>query len=128
MVEGTARSAGAGADAARARYRPRGPDIRHARRWRALPSAHHVRGRLQGDAVELAASAQGAGGLTMPAMSMVQALNSAMDVMLERDPKVLIFGEDVGFYGGVFRVTEGLQKKHGESRVFDAPIAEGGML
>jgi 2-oxoisovalerate dehydrogenase E1 component beta subunit len=64
----------------------------------------------------------------MPAMSMVQALNSAMDVMLERDPKVLIFGEDVGFYGGVFRVTEGLQKKHGERRVFDAPIAEGAML
>jgi 2-oxoisovalerate dehydrogenase E1 component beta subunit len=64
----------------------------------------------------------------MTAMSMVQALNSAMDVMLERDPKVLIFGEDVGFYGGVFRVTEGLQKKHGERRVFDAPIAEGAML
>ena len=64
----------------------------------------------------------------MPAMSMVQALNSAMDVMLARDPAVLIFGEDVGYYGGVFRVTEGLQKKHGERRVFDAPIAEGGML
>ncbi len=64
----------------------------------------------------------------MTAMSMVQALNSAIDVMLERDPKVLIFGEDVGFYGGVFRVTEGLQKKHGERRVFDAPIAEGAML
>jgi len=64
----------------------------------------------------------------MTAMSMVQALNSAIDVMLERDPKVLIFGEDVGFYGGVFRVTEGLQKKHGERRVFDTPIAEGAML
>jgi 2-oxoisovalerate dehydrogenase E1 component beta subunit len=64
----------------------------------------------------------------MPAMSMVQALNSAMDVMLGRDPNVLIFGEDVGFYGGVFRVTDGLQKKHGDRRVFDAPIAEGGML
>src|SRR6202043_2036084 len=64
----------------------------------------------------------------MPGMSMVQALNSAMDVMLGRDPNVLIFGEDVGFYGGVFRVTDGLQKKHGEQRVFDAPIAEGGML
>ena len=64
----------------------------------------------------------------MATMSMVQALNSAMDVMLERDPKVLIFGEDVGFYGGVFRVTDGLQKKHGERRVFDAPIAEGAML
>jgi 2-oxoisovalerate dehydrogenase E1 component beta subunit len=64
----------------------------------------------------------------MPMMSMVQALNSAMDVMLARDPNVLIFGEDVGFYGGVFRVTDGLQKKHGDQRVFDAPIAEGGML
>src|SRR3954449_11233091 len=64
----------------------------------------------------------------MSAMSMVQALNSAIDVMLDRDPDVVIFGEDVGFYGGVFRVTEGLQKKHGDHRVFDAPIAEGGML
>src|SRR6266700_7726767 len=64
----------------------------------------------------------------MPAMTMVQALNSAMDVMLGRDRDVVIFGEDVGFYGGVFRVTDGLQKKHGEQRVFDAPIAEGGML
>jgi 2-oxoisovalerate dehydrogenase E1 component beta subunit len=64
----------------------------------------------------------------MPAMSMVQALNSAMDVMLARNPDVLIFGEDVGFYGGVFRATEGLQRKYGEARVFDAPIAEGGML
>ena len=50
----------------------------------------------------------------MPEMTMVQALNSAMDVMLARDPDVVIFGEDVGFYGGVFRVTEGLQQKHGE--------------
>jgi len=64
----------------------------------------------------------------MATMSMVQALNSAMDVMLTRDPNVLIFGEDVGFYGGVFRVTDGLQKKHGDQRIFDAPIAEGGML
>src|SRR5258707_4675628 len=63
----------------------------------------------------------------MAAMTMVLALNSAMDVMLERDRDVVIFGEDVGFYGGVFRVTDGLQKKHGEERVFDAPIAEGGM-
>ena len=60
----------------------------------------------------------------MPAMSMVQALNSGMDVMLARNPDVVVFGEDVGFYGGVFRVTEGLQKKHGDHRVFDAPIAE----
>ena len=60
-------------------------------------------------------------------MNMVQALNSAMDVMLERDPDVLVFGEDVGYFGGVFRVTDGLQKKHGKQRVFDTPIAEGGI-
>src|SRR6266700_3260327 len=58
----------------------------------------------------------------MPAMTMVQALNSAMDVMLQRDRDVVIFGEDVGFYGGVFRVTDGLQKKHGQERIFGAPI------
>jgi 2-oxoisovalerate dehydrogenase E1 component beta subunit len=61
-------------------------------------------------------------------MNMIQALNSAMDVMLERDPNVLIFGEDVGFFGGVFRATEGLQKKHGLERCFDTPIAEGGLI
>ncbi len=64
----------------------------------------------------------------MPTMNMAQALNSAMDVMLERDPDVLVFGEDVGFFGGVFRVTEGLQQRFGDARVFDAPIAEGGLM
>jgi 2-oxoisovalerate dehydrogenase E1 component beta subunit len=61
-------------------------------------------------------------------MNMIQALNSALDVMLERDPKVLTFGEDVGFFGGVFRVTDGLQKKYGLKRCFDTPIAEGGIV
>ncbi|MGI8839469.1 MAG: alpha-ketoacid dehydrogenase subunit beta [Caulobacteraceae bacterium] len=61
-------------------------------------------------------------------MNMIQALNSAMDVMLERDPDVLIFGEDVGFFGGVFRATEGLQKKYGLERCFDTPIAESGLI
>src|SRR4051812_22312119 len=64
----------------------------------------------------------------MAAMSMVQALNSAIDVMLGRDPDVIVFGEDIGFFGGVFRVTEGLQQRYGEQRVFDAPIAEGGQV
>jgi 2-oxoisovalerate dehydrogenase E1 component beta subunit len=64
----------------------------------------------------------------MAAMTMVQALNSAIDVMLGRDPDVVVFGEDVGFFGGVFRVTEGLQQRYGEQRVFDAPIAEGGQV
>ena len=64
----------------------------------------------------------------MTAMNMIQALNSALDVMLTRDANVLIFGEDVGFFGGVFRVTDGLQQRHGEQRVFDAPIAESGQI
>ena len=64
----------------------------------------------------------------MPTMNMVQALNSAMDVMLARDPSVVLLGEDIGFFGGVFRVTDGLQKKHGAHRVIDTPIAEGGIV
>jgi 2-oxoisovalerate dehydrogenase E1 component beta subunit len=64
----------------------------------------------------------------MATMNMVQALNSALDVMLGRDPSVLVFGEDVGYFGGVFRVTDGLQKKHGLTRCFDTPIAEGGIV
>ena len=64
----------------------------------------------------------------MARMNMVQALNSAMDVMLGRDPRVVILGEDVGYFGGVFRVTDGLQRKYGEQRVLDTPIAEGGIV
>lgn len=64
----------------------------------------------------------------MARMNMVQALNSAMDTMLARDPNVVILGEDVGYFGGVFRCTDGLQQKHGEQRVIDAPIAEGGIV
>lgn len=59
---------------------------------------------------------------------MIQALNSAHDVMLGRDGNVVAFGEDVGYFGGVFRVTEGLQKKYGKTRVFDSPIAENGIV
>jgi len=61
-------------------------------------------------------------------MTMIQALRSAMDVMLERDRSVVVFGEDVGYFGGVFRCTEGLQAKYGSARVFDTPIAEGGIV
>ncbi len=64
----------------------------------------------------------------MTQMNMIQALNSAMDELLKRDPNVLIFGEDVGYFGGVFRTTAGLQAKHGKQRVFDTPIAEGGLV
>ncbi|WP_435925509.1 alpha-ketoacid dehydrogenase subunit beta [Paenibacillus sp. DYY-L-2] len=66
----------------------------------------------------------------MAQMNMKEAIRDAMRVELNRDPNVLIFGEDVGNVGGVFRVTEGLQKEFGEERVFDTPLAEsaiGGM-
>src|SRR4029453_17301191 len=61
-------------------------------------------------------------------MTMIQALRSAMDVMMERDGNVVVYGQDVGYFGGVFRVTEGLQAKYGKSRCFDAPISEGGIV
>jgi 2-oxoisovalerate dehydrogenase E1 component beta subunit len=64
----------------------------------------------------------------MAQMNMIHALNSAMDIMLGKDPSVVVLGEDVGYFGGVFRCTEGLQRKYGESRVLDTPIAEGGIL
>lgn len=64
----------------------------------------------------------------MATMNMVQALNSALDVMMTQDPKILVFGQDVGYFGGVFRVTDKLQQKHGLKRCFDAPISEGGII
>jgi len=63
----------------------------------------------------------------MTEMNMIQSLNSALDTLLEKDKNVVIFGEDVGYFGGVFRVTAGLQEKHGMHRVFDVPLAEGGI-
>jgi pyruvate dehydrogenase E1 component beta subunit len=61
-------------------------------------------------------------------MTMIEALNSALALELERDPRVVLFGEDIGANGGVFRVTEHLQKNFGEQRVFDTPLAESGII
>ena len=63
----------------------------------------------------------------MANLTMIQAITEAMDIALERDENVLIFGEDVGKNGGVFRATAGLQAKHGEDRVYDTPLAESGI-
>lgn len=63
----------------------------------------------------------------MAQMTMIQAINDALRLELERDENVLLFGEDVGNVGGVFRATEGLQKQFGEERVFDTPLAESGI-
>ena len=64
----------------------------------------------------------------MSVMNMIQALNSAHKVMMERDPTTVVLGEDVGYFGGVFRVTEGLQREYGKQRCFDAPISENGIV
>lgn len=63
----------------------------------------------------------------MAQMTMIQAITDAMRTELKNDENVLVFGEDVGKNGGVFRATEGLQKEFGEERVFDTPLAESGI-
>lgn len=60
----------------------------------------------------------------MAQMTMIQAINQAMELELKNNPKVMVFGEDVGKNGGVFRATENLQEKFGKDRVFDTPLAE----
>jgi len=60
--------------------------------------------------------------------NMVQALNQALSQEMERDPRVVILGEDIGVDGGVFRVTEGLLQKFGSRRVMDTPLAESGIV
>ena len=64
----------------------------------------------------------------MTEMTMAKALNDGLRAAMERDPKVLVMGEDVGKLGGVFRITDGLQKDFGEDRVIDSPLAESGIV
>ena len=64
----------------------------------------------------------------MATLTLGKALNEGLRKSLESDPKVLIMGEDVGRLGGVFRVTDGLQKDFGEDRVIDTPLAESGII
>lgn len=64
----------------------------------------------------------------MPKMTMIESIQNALDVAMEKDQKVVVFGEDVGYFGGVFRCTAGLQKKYGKTRCFDTPISELGIV
>src|SRR6202050_4216952 len=64
----------------------------------------------------------------MTTLTLSKALNEGLRKALEDDPKVLIMGEDVGKLGGVFRVTDGLQKDFGEARLIDTPLAESGII
>src|SRR5215471_19444667 len=126
------RAACQGAEASRGgsdRGAENGRKLRHARLGPCARRVDDVQRRVQGHAGASEAPARAvAGRLTMATMTMVQAIRSAMDVMLERDSDVVVFGEDVGYFGGVFRCTDGLQAKYGTSRVFDSPIAEGGIV
>ncbi len=64
----------------------------------------------------------------MTSMTMIEAIRDAHVVAMERDPSVVVFGEDVGYFGGVFRCTHGLQEKFGDHRCFDTPISEAGIV
>jgi len=64
----------------------------------------------------------------MTHMTMIEAIRDAHDICMERDEDVVVFGEDVGYFGGVFRCTKGLQEKYGRHRCFDAPINESGIV
>ena len=66
-------------------------------------------------------------GATKPT-TIAKGITSGLRAAMERDPKVVLMGEDIGKLGGVFRVTEGLQKDFGEERVIDTPLAEAGIL
>jgi 2-oxoisovalerate dehydrogenase E1 component beta subunit len=64
----------------------------------------------------------------MARMTMIEAIRDALDVAMGQDPGVVVFGEDVGYFGGVFRCTAGLQAKYGKTRCFDTPINESGIV
>src|SRR5260370_13236515 len=64
----------------------------------------------------------------MSRMTMIEAIRRALDTSMARDDNVVVFGEDVGYFGGVFRCTLGLQQKYGHARCFDAPISELGIV
>lgn len=64
----------------------------------------------------------------MAKLTIVEAVRDALDVEMGRDEKVIVLGEDVGVDGGVFRATDGLQKKYGDHRVIDTPLAESGIV
>src|ERR687883_290852 len=64
----------------------------------------------------------------MPVYNIIQAVNDALRLEMRRDPRVVVLGEDVGKFGGVFRATSGLQEEFGVERVFDTPLSEGGII
>jgi pyruvate dehydrogenase E1 component beta subunit len=76
----------------------------------------------------LEATNQTPGAKPAPRLTMIEAINQSLRIEMERDGRVVMIGEDIGKNGGVFRVTDGLQAHFGENRVFDAPLAESGII
>ena len=66
--------------------------------------------------------------LTATKLTIIEAINQALATEMERDERIVLLGEDIGKNGGVFRVTDGLQARFGEDRVFDTPLAESGII
>src|SRR2546428_8821261 len=64
----------------------------------------------------------------MPTMNIIQAVNDALKIEMRRDERVVVLGEDVGRFGGVFRATSGLFEEFGPDRVIDTPLAEAGII
>ena len=64
----------------------------------------------------------------MPTMNIIQAVNDALRLEMAREPKIVVLGEDVGKFGGVFRATSGLYDTFGPDRVIDTPLAEAGII
>src|SRR5262249_30613287 len=97
------------------------PDSRHRRVTCSSMFTRRCR-RISG------ASGNKRGSEAMARMTMIEAIRDAHDVMMGRDENVVVFGEDVGYFGGVFRCTKGLQQKYGRARCFDTPISESGIV
>src|SRR3954468_8755093 len=64
----------------------------------------------------------------MPTLNLLQAVNDALRLEMRRDPNVVVLGEDVGKFGGVFRATAGLYEEFGPNRIIDTPLSEAGII
>src|SRR3546814_10656911 len=133
MGRGTPRRAAGGAENRSPPHSERGGEARHPPVRSLFRHRLEVRGRVRippvapRRAARPGARREGGEALMKP-MNMIEAINSAHDVMMECDPDTVVMGEDVGYFGGVFRATAGLQKKYGKARVFATHIAEGGLV
>ena len=94
-----------------------------------ITTSSEANGNVSAATARAAASAASVAEASGPqAVTMAKALNTALADAMHAEPSVLVFGEDVGLLGGVFRITDGLTKTFGEQRCFDTPLAESGIV